>query len=731
MIKQKRNTANIFKNTLKGSISLFALSCFMVSFSTKAEAKIDDEINKRQNEFNQSIDFMADELVHDRVNSLISAKGHVEINSGKSVLKADNITFYQRDNLVKASGNIILLEETGNVIFADYLELKGDLKDGFIDNIKIIMSDHSRLAAKKIARSDKKNVLEYGVFTPCDICAENPEKPPVWQIKAIRVIYDEDNQKVSYRNAWLELGSVPVFYTPYFSHPSPEVKRRSGFLAPKIGNRKNIGESFQIPYFYDISPQEDLTFTPMFTTKENIVLKANHRKMYDEAESDISGSLTQDSNNDIKGNIDLYARKELNDYYVVEANVARASDDTYLKRYGFKGEDKLWLESSLNLEGFDGRSYVNSKAFTFQDMRSNIINNNTPVVLEPLNFNLINDPEKYGSYTSLTGSSMILDRQKGVKSRRVSLIAGWHLPYTSPYGDIYQLSASLRGDGYHVENVAISDTEEYSGFVSRVFPELAMEWRYPFVKREEASHQVLEPIVVGVISPNNVNNIKIPNEDSRDIELDDTNILESNHFIGYDRVESGARVNYGLRWSAYGETTGQASGFLGQSYRFTKDNYFPEESGINKHFSDYVGKFKASPNDFFDMSYSFRLDQNTFDARRHEFAMSAGTPAFKVSPDYTYINSSEFSDLKDRKEIGLKLNSELSRYWNAEAYHRYDLTKDGGTLEYGVSLIYDDECFTVDTSVERDYTSDQDYEGGFSIGITFYFKPFGKVQTGQ
>lgn len=713
---------------LKHSVSIAALLTTVCWTSNSAWAEKKD----RQSLNELPVNFIADELVHDKVHHLISAKGHVEFTNNHNILKADNVTFYQQDNLVKAAGNIIILEATGNVIFADYLELTGDFKQGFIDNIKIITADYSRLAAKKVSRGDNRDVLEYGVFSPCDLCEAEPDKPPVWQIKAIKVIHDEASQNITYHNAWLEIGKIPVFYTPYFTHPSPEVERRRGFLAPKIGGRKNLGATLETPYFYDLSPQEDFTFSPVFTTKENIVLKGEHRKIYDDyAESDVNGSITKDSSGNLKSQIDLKARKEINDHYAVKTKIARISDDTYLKRYGLEGEDSNWLESNLVLEGFDNQSYVTSNVMLFQDLRENVSNNTTPTVLEPLNFDLINEPKKHGSYTSLTGSSRILERKEGAKSRRISLIAGWHLPYTGPQGDLYHLSATLRGDGYHVERVTTNNNTQYTGFVTRAFPELSMKWHYPLARKEKASYQVIEPVIVGVISPTSINNSKIPNEDSRDLELDDTNVLERNHFIGYDRVATGTRINYGIKWSAYGEQTGRASLFLGQSYRFSKEAFFPKESGLDKHFTDYVGRMQANPSEFFDLMYSFRLDQSNFQARRNEVAVNAGTSVLKLGADYTFINSSEFSDLVDRKEVGIRARSELTKFWNAEIYHRHNLIRNGGPINYGASLIYDDECFTVDTSFKRDYTSDRDYKGGYSFGITLYFKPLGKVQTGQ
>ena len=89
----------------------------------------------------------------------------------------------------------------------------------------------------------------------------------------------------------------------------------------------------------------------------------------------------------------------------------------------------------------------------------------------------------------------------------------------------------------------------------------------------EVITQVIEPVVVGVLSPRGGDKSeKTPNEDSRDLQLDDTNILDTSHFIGYDRIETGSRVNYGAKWSIYGNEEGQASAFLGQGYRFNSED---------------------------------------------------------------------------------------------------------------------------------------------------------------
>ena len=72
---------------------------------------------------------------------------------------------------------------------------------------------------------------------------------------------------------------VPVLYTPYFYHPDPTVKRRSGFLAPSFGNDSLLGLSAQTPYYFALAPNYDVTLAPIFYTQENPVLAAEYRHL--------------------------------------------------------------------------------------------------------------------------------------------------------------------------------------------------------------------------------------------------------------------------------------------------------------------------------------------------------------------------------------------------------------------------------------------------------------------
>ena len=162
------------------------------------------------------------------------ASGHVEVSQGERVLTANTLTYNERTKTVSASGDVALMDQSGNIVFANYMEVTDDLKDGVIKNIKVLLNDKSRIAAVQANRKGTTDEFNKGVYSPCRPCVDKPNSmsPPIWQLAARRMVHDNDEHEIVYHDAWMEIFGVPVIFTPYFSMPDPSVKRRSGFLTP-------------------------------------------------------------------------------------------------------------------------------------------------------------------------------------------------------------------------------------------------------------------------------------------------------------------------------------------------------------------------------------------------------------------------------------------------------------------------------------------------------------------
>lgn len=674
----------------------------------------------------QPVLLLADEVIHNRELDLVTARGHVEISQEGRVLQADTVNYNLRLDVMTASGNVSLLEPTGEVLFANYVELSGDLKEGLARDIRMLLANDARMAAVSGTRTGgDKTSLNHALYSACRPCQDDPDRPLLWQVKALRVVHDQSAKDVEYHDAWLEMFGVPVAYTPYFSHPDPSVERRSGFLPATVGSSSDLGALIQVPYLFVISPQQDFTFAPIFTTSEGVVLTGEHRRLFANGETITRASLTQDSSQSLLGHIEATGRFDLTDRWRAGYEIERSSTDTYLRRYRFsKDSERPWLVTRPYAERFEANSYLLAEAYSFQGLRIDDDPGLTPLVLPSLRYSQVGERGRLGGYWTLDASALAISRGEGTDTRRLSMEGGWYRPFLAEAGHTYTLGLSLRGDGYHVANRFGTGEEDVAG---RLVPRATLEWRYPFTRSHANAQEVLEPIVTAVLSPYGGNPDEIPNEDSLALTFDDTNLFEYDRFSGLDRVESGPRVNYGLQWGIFGANGMRASVLAGQTYRLREDSAFPVDSGLRDNLSDYAGRVTVSWRDQLDLYYRFRLDKNTLAQRRAELSAVAGPPIFRARADYTFIDRiSPTDEFGDREEAFLALSSAFATNWSASVYARYDI-RDRDLLRSGVSLAYDDECFTMVASVVNDETGDRDYQGGTSLLLRLVFKTLGEV----
>ena len=708
---------------------LLVMLCLAPVFETRAQEAGDQP---------EPVILQADELVHDRESGVVTATGNVEIAQGERVMLADTVTYNETTDTVTATGNVIILEPSGEVMFADFAEVSDEMKRGVIRNIRILLTDNSRIAANGAVRSGgNRTEMRKAVFSPCPICPDHPDESPLWQIKAIRIVHDQDRQEIEYSDAFFEVFGVPVAYTPYFSHPDPTVDRRSGFLAPSFGNRTQLGFIIEVPYYFNLAPNRDATLAPIFTTDEGVVLTGEYRQRLHSGQFQVAGSITSPNQpaasgatfagHDVRGHITGVGRFDIDPTWRWGFDVARATDDTYLRRYGFVSENTL--TSNLFVEGFRGRNYAALNAYSFQGLQRIDDADDTPFIAPIAEYSFISDPGRHGDRYTLDANFMELLRPEGTNSRRLSLDGGWRLPYIGPLGDLYSLTASLRGDAYWVNDVvdpARPNASRASGLTGRIVPQVSLDWRYPLIRSAGTVRQMIEPIVMFAISPYGGNPSKIPNEDSQDFEFDDTNLFNLNRFPGLDRVEGGPRLSYGLRMGAYGASGGQTTAFIGQSFRARKDSTFEAGSGLEDNFSDFVGRLAVSPSKYLDLTYRFRLDNNNLSPRRSAIDMIAGPEWLRINFGFLSLDDgpADLGDLGAREEIKVSARLALSPQWTLDAVNRRDLSANS-TIKFGVGLTYQDECIVFSTQLARRFTRDRDLEPETSINFVIKLKHLG------
>lgn len=685
----------------------------------------------------------ADEISYDEAAGTVIASGHVEIADGERLLLADKVVYDQAQDSVVANGEVTILEPSGEVIFADRVELSDQLRSGVVENIRILLADDSRFAANGARRiNGKKTVMRRAVFSPCQVCAGDPERPPLWQLKAGTIVHDQETRNISYTNAWLEFFGVPIAYTPYLSHPDPTVDRRSGILSPVFGSSTVFGGYVRLPVFWAITPSIDATIEPIITTKERPILALEYRQHVTDGLYNLSGSVTRADretgdplnpviNDTVRGHAFGNGRFDINDHWRWGFDGRWASDRTYLDRYDFFGDPGDTLESNLFAEGFYGRSYAAGNLFAYQDL---VIADpvEEPYVLPLLDYNYIGEADDIGGRWSVDANFRSTVREVGPNTRRLSVKTGYLLPMISDFGLATTVSASVQADGYHLDGIDVGGVQENNVLEGRVIPRLAIQFRYPFVRGGEGTRQVIEPVAALVATPSAGNPSNIPEEDSVVIELDDTNLLSEDRIPGLDRADLGQRAVYGLKAGLYGERGGRLTTFIGQSYRRPDKTPLSATSDIEQGRSDYVGRVDLVANKYFDTLYRFRLAESDFDLLRSELGVAIGPPALHLTGDYIFIASEASAGaFPDREEVSAQLSSQLTDFWRISANTRRNLAANGGPLEHGARITYEDECFRMEAKFRRDFTETVDTRKETAISILLVFKTLGNETTQQ
>ncbi len=692
----------------------------------------------------QPVDLEADTLIQDEGTQTVIAQGNVEMVQGGRILKADRVSYNLQTDRVRASGNVVVSEQDGTTYFADDVELTQDMKDGFVQGLQILLADGSRFTAEEGTRTGGTVLtLKRATYTPCEPCKEDPSRPPLWQLRAAEVEHDEAEKRISYNNAWFELAGVPLFYTPYFSHPDGSEKQKSGLLLPRAGYSSELGASYQQEYYWAVAPDQDLTLGTIVATNANPVGLAEYRRRFDNGHLQLNGSATYSDRQDSVGGetvtIEDEARGHLfgeglwdiNDKWRSGFDIAVASDDQYLRQYDIDSDDVL--ENQLYVERFSGRDYLVGRMMAFQDVRVSTRQVDQPAVLPEVSASFYGDPNGVlGGRWNADVSALGLTRDgNGQDVARGSVSLGWERRYITGFGLVNKIDGLVRGDIYNISDRAGVDTEDLDANQTRAFAQANWEVSYPFVKRLAQSQVVIAPVASLTAGTDVDLDDNIPNEDSQDFTLDPTNLFESNRFPGYDLIEDRTRATYGVRTGWYGDNGYRGEVFLGQSRRFEdSDNPFRIGSGLSDQESDYVGQVSATFAEHFNMDYRFQLENTNWTSQRHELDAGMEWDRLALGLRYFYANAIEGTDLNEsREQIRPTAHFRLYGDWYAVGGLRYDFGENEGLRQAAYGIDYRGQCLTFSLLTERKLTEDSTGDNSTEIMLRIGLKNLGEFET--
>jgi len=635
-------------------------------------------------------------------------------------LTADRITYDESTERIRAEGEIVLRDETGVTLFASMADLDADLRDGLIDGARALLDANTRLAAVEGRRvDDRYNILSKITYSPCRVCEEDPT--PFWRIRARRVIHDQEEKVVHYENARFELFGVPVFWTPYFSHPDPSVERATGFLAPSVAQSSNYGYAVEVPYYIVIDDQTDLTVTPFFSTNDGLLGQVELRRAFDAGALRFEASVTSSDftgEDELHGHVDTEGRFRYGRRTNYGWDIEFASDDDYLRYFDFSNEDRL--NSELFVDRYAERSFFDLAGLRFQSLRDREPAGEIPLVLPDFSGRFeVDDPFAGGGF-GLIASAQGLYRTSGEDTARVSLGLDWERQEVLSNGVVLKGFAEVRGDLFFVDDAdRPGDSEDVIG---RFAPLAGVEVRYPLVaetmwdETTQLTH-VLEPIAQGILAPYGGNDEDIPNEDSLITEFDELNLFDRSHFSGLDRVEEGPRFNLGLR---YAMLSGGPVGFdasVGRVLRFRDADEFTQGSGLSEAQSDWVASWSARYDPYVTVRQRFRLDSDDLSVTRNAVAIDLRYRSAFLTTEYVFFEAEPEVDApEEREEVTARAGFAVTDNWALSGFLRHDI-EVGEFVSVGGSVQYRNECCTVAAFVRRNFTDTDVVESSTSFGL--------------
>lgn len=703
------------------------------------------------------VTFSAAQLDYDDNTDVVTATGDVRMFRNGARLRADKVSWNRQTGVVRATGNVALANANGDKAYGDDITLTDELHDGVADNMLLLLANGGRLAARHGERKGVITTLSHAAYSPCRVETDaGCPKTPSWQITAVRVVVDEGKHRISYKDARLSLFGATILALPTFSHPdgSDEGKGNSGMLMPNFQINKSNGVEIDLPYYVQLSRDRDLTITPHLYTGVAPGLEAQYRALTSKGAYQVSGMVTYSSrlpatanqtitptksSEDIRGYLDANGSWQLDPFWTIHGAIRLTTDRTFMKRYYISNDDRL--RSTVKAERIDQDSYLSIAGWFVQDLRPGYAEGQQPIALPAIDYRRrIADPWLGGVFTAQL-NSLALTRTDGQDTQRAFGGLRWDLRTLTTLGQEVTFTAYGRTDLYHTSDSAETATQIYrgtDGWHGRGIAALAADMRWPFVGELFGGVQQIVPRVQLVAEPK-IKNINIPDEDSRAVDLEDSNLFALNRFSGYDRWEDSSRITYGGEWN-YTRPKLEIRAIVGQSYRLsTEPTILPPGTGLSDRFSDYVGRVSVRYGSFIEITERFRLDKDNLAVRRNEVDATIGGRNTYVEVGYLKLHrqiDTAIEDLRDMSEIRLGARIQIARYWSIFGSTVVDLTskkEDPLSLSDGyqpvrdrVGILYENECMSLGVTWRKDYDQTGDARRGSTFSLRLALKNLGR-----
>ena len=765
----------------KNSFFKLAIAVFVVFFSYLENIYAETPIYELQGK----------KIIYTNDNNLIVAQGgaYAKDQSGKEIF-ADKITYNKKEANIKSEGKSIYADNRGNKLFADnfhydinlktidaknnvkYIDKDGnllnfsslkyyeELEKGIGQDLRAKLTDKSTMEGAE-AEFDNKlgtvTLLKKNSYTPCENKENStktiPEICPDWSIDTTKTTHDKNEKMVYHRNAVLKIKNIPVFYTPYFSHPDPSVKRKSGFLPPSVKNFTDLGQTIKTPYFWAISDNKDLTFTPIYYFDENSIFLTEYRQQNEKSKFYIDSSYTQgykninkkdNSGNEIKrtdgarnhlffnflGSYEdlLFSQNDL------EVNIQRISQKNYLNVNQINTEhvkqDMTSLNNNIIFNSYGGSQRIKIESNIYENLNieeKNLKYQYTFPSIEYGNYfnkfdQLVNISSSFAAKNLGTNSNQAYFTNQINSESEIKL-----LDFLPGVANVFKTSTK----NINVQNQNILDSKE--NFNSDTYLTLGVENSLPLMKINKNTEETLTPKIFTKFTTGSMTNAN-----SLDKMLTYQDIYSMNRMSSITNPETGGDIGYGIDYNIrkknnLSEVYMDGTFSIGQVIKKKKLKEMPENSSLANTSSDFVGNVSF----FYDGKIEEKISQTAYLKKglniNYGYTVSNDlNKILKNDIDISYADTKntwsskyyETHDISNKQYIDIKYDRKIYDDFTFATGVRKNI-QDSFTENNFIGIAYETDCIKISLNLAKTFYQDEDLKPSNNFTLSLVLKPFG------
>lgn len=660
-----------------------------------------------------TVGLVADRITVDGDGNTIRAEGNVVVEYRGDILETSSIIYNRRTGSISFPDSIKLTTSDGSVLTAESADVADTLETGVFRDVTLLLAGQFQILATELERRDPQfATLRRGIATSCELCDDGP---PFWQIRAKEVAHDTDARELYFTGAVFEFLGIPVFYAPRLRTPDPSVRRASGVLVPAFRTSDTLGVGIEIPYYLVLGDHADATVTSFVTTGGALVFEGEYRQLFENGALIATGAAAAIDPLDsapFRSFGALQGFFDLDRDFQLEFDFTSTSDRTFRQEFGFGDEDRL--NNEVKISKTTPISYFETAASITQSLRDDEDTSDIPFVF----------PEIYASRSDDIGfgwnlrselQSVTIARDTDERTSRLGGRLTLERQFISRRGLSTTLTARAEGSVYDVENSSLVSDGEYDYFV----PTLATTFRYPLVKSHGGGgRSLIEPIAQLIWTPDDTQDV--PNEDSVQLEFEESNLFELNRFPGFDAVEVGSRANIGIRYLYQSPNDWRLGVSLGQVFRTEDLNQFSDAfvTGLNSRYSDTVLAVTL------DFGTALALTNRTligrdFEVSKYETQLTFMSERWAVDLDYVFLEDDVIQNSNEtQNQLGLAVGYRANQRWTIRSDISQDFERDE-PIEQFFGASFRNECVLLDFGLTLDYAtgSSDEAEREFNLSI--------------